>query len=87
MATSCDDTILFFKEVLSTVTEGPELAKILSNLLRCLLDVTEKSSVIETEDDEINEFMDVTLDAIKNFSLRLEGKPTEVEYHPAIMKM
>jgi hypothetical protein len=27
------------------------------------------------------------LDAIKNFSLRLEGKPTEVEYHPAIMKM
>jgi hypothetical protein len=46
-----------------------------------------KNTATETDDDEINEYIDVTLDAIKHFSLKLEGKPTEVEYHPAIMKM
>jgi hypothetical protein len=82
-------TLILFRKTLTHLSNGPMRDKLRRELIGCLIKEfggeDMESSVVDN--NEHNEFVDVVLTEIDNYTKKLNGKTTQLRLHPLIMRL
>jgi hypothetical protein len=82
-------TLILFQKTLKHLSNGPVRHKLRRELIGCLIKQfggeDKESSVVDN--NEHDEFVDVILTEIDNYTKKLNGKTTQLRFHPLIMRI
>jgi hypothetical protein len=77
-----------FHKILSNLKVGPMREKLRRELVGCLIkEFGGEDTTASVDDNAHNEFVDVVLTEIDNYTKKLNGNTTQLRFHPLIMRV
>jgi hypothetical protein len=81
-------TLEVFRKTLTNLSSGPMRDKLQRELVGCLIkEFGGEDMKVSVENNGHDEFVDVVLTEIDNYTKKLNGKTTQLRFHPLIMRL